>query len=113
MHRAVVRARIMNIPCTWSAHEWALLLAIVTPYVAIAGMYFAMIRANRITTGEIKFILPPKIALKIVAIIMIVQTTLLLAIQKILEPSAVAALMGAVATATIGMRNADGDSDKK
>ncbi len=103
----------MNPTSCWSANEWALLLAIVMPYLAMAAMYFAMIKANRNTTGEIKFILPPKTTFKIVAVIMIVQATLLLAVQKILEPSAVAALIGAVATATIGMRSVNEDPDRK
>jgi MFS-type transporter involved in bile tolerance (Atg22 family) len=88
----------------WSATDWALVLVIGAPYVAFAIMYLAMVVVNRASTAEIKWILPPSVAFRSIAVVMIVQAILILAVQKLLDASAVAGLIGGIAAGTIGMK---------
>jgi hypothetical protein len=66
-------------------------------------MFCVLVITNKQTTGEIKFILPPEILLKVMALLLIVVVTFILAYLKILDQSVIAAILSSVGTGTIGM----------
>ncbi len=79
------------------------LIFMAIPFVCLTIMFVFLVWINKNTTGEIKKILPPDILLKIFAVFLIVCVILILAIDKTLSESAISALLGAVASGTVGM----------
>ncbi|WP_222104347.1 hypothetical protein [Shewanella algae] len=73
------------------------------PFVCLTIMFVVLVVTNRQTTGEIKFILPPDILLKIFAVFLLVCVVFILAISKVLSESTVSALLGAIGSGAIGM----------
>jgi uncharacterized membrane protein len=66
-------------------------------------MYVVLTLANRGTSGEIEFILPPEILLKVFAVFLLVSVVFVLATSKIIGEATVAALLGAIASGTLGI----------
>ena len=66
-------------------------------------MFIVLVVTNKSTTGEIKYILPPDILLKIFAVFLLVTSVFVLAISNILSESTVSALLGSIASGAIGM----------
>lgn len=75
------------------------------PFICLTAMYIVLTIANacRNTTGEIKFILPPDILLKVFAVFMLVSVIFVLALMKLIQESTVSALLGSIGTAAIGI----------
>jgi uncharacterized membrane protein YjjB (DUF3815 family) len=69
--------------------------------------------SNKNSTGEIKFILPPEILLKVFAVFMIITVVFILAMNKILNESTVAALIGAIASGMLGISFSKKGKDDK
>ena len=82
---------------------WVILISFVVPFFTIGFMYCYIVRINKITTGEIKFIWPPETLLKVLALLLIVVVSFVLAFLKILDQAVVATILGSVAAGTIGM----------
>lgn len=82
-----------------------LLIMFAIPFVSITIIYWLMVRANTNTktTGEIKYIIPPDMLLKILAVFVIVFVVFVLGMYKIIGESTVSALLGAIASGAIGM----------
>jgi hypothetical protein len=76
---------------------------IAIPFVCLTIMFMVLVITNRKTTGEIKYILPPDILLKIFAVFLLVSVIFILAISKVLSESTVSALLGAIGSGAIGM----------
>jgi len=83
--------------------NWFHLLFLGIPFVCLTVMYIVLTLVNRGTTGEIKFILPPDILLKVFAVFMLVSVIFVLATSKIINEATVAALLGAIASGTLGI----------
>jgi len=81
---------------------WVVLIAFGVPFVSMVIMFCCLVVMNKATTGEIKHILPPEVFLKLMAILMVVIVTFLLAYTKLLDQTAVAAILGSIGTA-VGM----------
>lgn len=79
------------------------LLFLAVPFVCLTIMYVVLTLVNRATTGEIKVILPPDILLKVFAVFMLISVIFVLATTKILNEATVGALLGAVASGTLGI----------
>lgn len=75
------------------------------PFFCLTAMYIVLTIANACqnTTGEIKFILPPDILLKVFAVLMLVNIIFVLAIMKVIQESTVSALLGSIGTGAIGI----------
>jgi len=83
--------------------NWFYLLFLAIPFACLTIMYVVLLLTNKSTTGEIKFILPPDMLLKIFAVFMLVSVIFVLASTKILSEATVSALLGAIASGAIGM----------
>ena len=79
------------------------LLFLAVPFVCLTVMYVVLTLVNRKTTGEIKVILPPDILLKVFAVFMLISVIFVLGTTKILNEATVGALLGAVASGTLGI----------
>lgn len=82
---------------------WFYLVFMAIPFICLTAMFIALVFVNNQTTGEIKFILPPEILLKIFAVFLLTCVVFILAVSKILSESAIAALLGAIASGTLGI----------
>lgn len=91
---------------------WPYMIFMSTPFICLTIMFIVLVITNRKTTGEIKYILPPEILLKIFAVFLLSCVVLLLAISKLLTESAIAALLGAIASGTLGISFAARQKDK-
>lgn len=84
--------------------QYAFYLAFLgIPFLCLTVMYIVLTLTNKNTTGEIKYILPPDILLKVFAVFMLVSVIFVLAIMKIIQESTVSALLGSIASGAIGM----------
>jgi hypothetical protein len=84
------------------------------PFFCLTLMYVVLTLANRKTTGEIKFILPPEILLKVFAVFMLVSVVFVLATNKLIAEATVAALLGAIVSGTLGIAFSNkNSSDRK
>jgi hypothetical protein len=79
------------------------LYGFLIPFGSLVVMFCFLVITNRKTTGEIKFILPPEILLKVMALLLIVVVTFILAYFKVLDQSVTAAILSSVGTGTVGM----------
>lgn len=81
------------------------------PFLSFVVIFCWLVAFNKQTTGEIKKILPPDIFLKVMAIILVVAVTFILAYYGILETGVTAAILGSVVTGTIMSikQNKDGE----
>ncbi|HGE8464510.1 hypothetical protein PTR02_24110 [Serratia nevei] len=79
------------------------LLFMAIPFVCLTVMFVVLVAANRKTTGEIKYILPPDVLLKIFAVFLLTCVVFILSVSKLLSESAIAALLGAIASGTLGI----------
>lgn len=79
------------------------LLFLGIPFACLTFMYIILTVVNRETTGEIKWILPPDILLKVFTVFMLVSVIFILAIMKLIQESTVSALLGSIASGAIGM----------
>ena len=79
------------------------LLFLSVPFLCLTIMYVVLTIANRSTTGEIKFILPPEILLKIFAVFLLISVVFVLATSRIISESTVAALLGTIASGILGI----------
>jgi uncharacterized membrane protein YoaK (UPF0700 family) len=82
---------------------WLMWAIFASPLVIFAIMFCVLSVICRKTQGEIKLILPPETLLKVMAVLLIVMVTFILAFQKILDQAVVATILGSVAAGTIGM----------
>lgn len=82
---------------------WLTFSFLAVPFGCLTLMYIVLVWANRKTTGEVKFILPPTILLKVFAVFMIVSVIFALALQKLIQESTVSALLGAISTGVLGV----------
>ncbi|WP_233356647.1 hypothetical protein [Pseudomonas mangrovi] len=82
---------------------WFYLGFMAIPFICLTVMFVVLVITNSKTTGEIKFILPPEILLKIFAVFLLTCVVFILAVSKILSESAIAALLGAIASGTLGI----------
>ena len=75
------------------------------PFVCLSVMYIVLTIANacRNTTGEIKFILPPDILLKVFAVFMLVSVMFVLTVMKYIQETTASALLGSIASGAIGI----------
>jgi hypothetical protein len=89
------------------------LLFLGIPFVCLTIMYIVLTMSNKNSTGEIKFILPPEILLKVFAVFMIITVVFILAMNKILNESTVAALIGAIASGMLGISFSKKGKDDK
>jgi hypothetical protein len=94
------------------------LLFLGIPFVCLTIMYIVLTLANKSTktTGEIKFILPPDILLKVFAVFLLVSVVFILATRKIISEATVAALLGAIGSGTLGIafsKNKQDDQKKQ
>lgn len=71
------------------------------PFLAFVIIFCWLVVFNRTTTGEIKFILPPDVFLKVMAVILVVVVTFILTFYKIMDVSVTAAILGSVVTGAI------------
>lgn len=71
------------------------------PFLSFVIIFCWLVAFNKKTTGEIKQILPPEIFLKVMAVILVVVVTFLLTLNKIMDVSVTAALLGSVITGTV------------
>ena len=78
-----------------------ILIGFGIPFLSFVIIFCWLVAFNKKTTGEIKFILPPDVFLKVMAVIMVVVVTFLLTFYKIMEISVTAAILGSVVTGTI------------
>ena len=88
-------------------------LVLAIPFVCLTIMFVVLVLANTKTTGEIKYILPPDILLKIFAVFLLVIIIFILALSKILTESTVSALLGAIGSGAIGMSLSSKNTDSK
>ncbi len=86
-----------------SFEGWHLLIMFAIPFASITLIYWIAVAANKKTTGEIKYIIPPDMLLKILAVFVIVFVIFVLGLSKIIGDSTVSALLGAIASGAIGM----------
>jgi len=86
-----------------SFEAWHLLVMFGIPFLAITIMYWIMVRANTNSTGEIKYIIPPDMLLKILAVFVIVFVVFVLGLTNVIGESTVSALLGAISSGAIGM----------
>jgi ABC-type multidrug transport system permease subunit len=83
-------------------NDWLIILiGFGIPFLAFVIIFCWLVAFNRKTTGEIKYILPPDVFLKVMAVIMVVVVTFILTFCKIMEVSVTAAILGSVVTGTI------------
>ena len=71
------------------------------PFLSFVIIFCWLTFFNRKTTGEIKFILPPDVFLKVMAVIIVVAVTFLLTFYKIMGVEVTAAILGSVVTGAI------------
>ena len=109
--KEVVEKLPANELITLNLEAWHLLVMFAIPFVAITIMYWIMVRANSATTGEIKYIIPPDMLLKILAVFVIVFVVFVLGLTKVIGDSTVSALLGAIASGAIGMAFKGKDSN--
>jgi uncharacterized membrane protein YoaK (UPF0700 family) len=83
------------------------LITFLVPFTSLVLMFCVIAIVNRKTTAEIKFWLPPETLLKVMALLLIVVVTFLLGYLKILDQSVIAAIIGSVASGTVGMAMKD------
>ncbi|MDU8627712.1 MULTISPECIES: hypothetical protein [Pseudomonas] len=62
-----------------------------------------LIFMNRVTTGEVKYIMPPDVLLKTFALFILVAAIFIMGMEKIIAESTVSALLGAIATGVLGI----------
>jgi len=80
---------------------WLILIAFGVPFASFVVIFCWLVAFNKQTTGEIKQILPSDIFLKVMAIILVVVVTFILAYCRILETGVTAAILGSVVTGTV------------
>ena len=86
------------------SESWIFLVSFIAiPFICLTVMFIVLVVTNKSTTGEIKYILPPDILLKIFAVFLLVTSVFVLAISNILSESTVSALLGSIASGAIGM----------
>lgn len=83
--------------------NWFFLLFLSVPFVCLTIMYVVLTLVNKPTTGEIKFILPPDMLLKIFAVFLLISVIFVLAVSRIISETTVGALLGAIAAGTLGI----------
>ncbi|PBP31427.1 hypothetical protein N028_13965 [Pseudomonas syringae USA011] len=66
-------------------------------------MWVFLIFMNRVTTGEVKYIMPPDVLLKTFALFILVAAIFIMGMEKIIAESTVSALLGAIATGVLGI----------
>lgn len=91
--------------------NWFHLLFLGIPFLCLTAMYVVLTVVNKSTTGEIKFILPPDILLKVFAVFMVVSVVFVLATDKIINEATVGALLGAISSGTLGIAFSGKKSD--
>ncbi|MFZ0963682.1 MAG: hypothetical protein WAO35_22690 [Terriglobia bacterium] len=75
------------------------------PFICLTAMYFVVTISNawQHAMGEIKFILPADILLKVFAVLMLVSIIFVLAVLKVIQEATVSALLGSIGTGAIGI----------
>ncbi|KWS18423.1 hypothetical protein [Pseudomonas syringae] len=76
---------------------------LVFPFAILAIMWVFLIFMNRVTTGEVKYIMPPDVLLKTFALFILVAAIFIMGMEKIIAESTVSALLGAIATGVLGI----------
>ena len=89
------------------------LVGFAIPFASFVIMFVILIIFNKNTTGEIKYILPPDILLKVMAIILVVIVTFILTYLKILDVAVTAAILGSVVTGTMNIKKKDKKLENK
>lgn len=79
------------------------LIFLAIPFVCLTVMYVVLTLVNRGSSGEIKFILPPDIFLKVLAVFMLGGIVFVLASAKIISAATTGALIGAMVSGTLGI----------